>query len=96
MIAELVPEVWETLPDLSPLPLLDDPEQGRLRLFDAITRFLQRASQHQPLVVVFDDLHWADHSSLLLLEFMAGELAATRLLVLVERPMGPTTTNWSP
>jgi DNA-binding CsgD family transcriptional regulator len=82
VIAEIVPEVREKLPGLHiPLPT-DDPEQGRLRLFDAITTFLTRVSQHQPLVLVFDNLHWADRSSLLLLEFMAEELTAARLLLL--------------
>ena len=82
MIAALVPEVREKFPDLHLPPSVDDPEQGRLRLFDAITTFLQRAAQRQPLVAVFENLHWADRSSLLLLEFLVEELSAARLLVL--------------
>ncbi len=39
---------------------LDCPEQARFRLFDSITTFLKTASQRQPLVLVLDDLHWAD------------------------------------
>ena len=39
------------------------------------------AAHHRPLVLVLDDLHWADHPSLLLLEFLARELSGTRLLV---------------
>ena len=50
-------------------------------MFDSITSFLKNASQAQPLVLVLDDLHWADTSSLLLLEFLAREMAASRLLV---------------
>jgi predicted ATPase len=37
-------------------------------LFDAVTTFLQRAAHDQPLVLVLDNLHWADKSSLLLLD----------------------------
>ncbi|MCH7713417.1 MAG: AAA family ATPase, partial [Chloroflexi bacterium] len=60
------------------------PEQARFRLFDSITSFLKNASQSQPLMLVLDDLHWADKPSLLLLQFLARELASAqpaRLLV---------------
>ena len=81
-IAAIVPEVREQLPDL-PLPLrFEDPEQARFRLFDAVTTFLYHAAQHHPLVLVLDDLHWADKPSLLLLEFLAQELRQSRLLVI--------------
>jgi predicted ATPase len=81
-IAAIAPEVRERLPNL-PLPLrFEDPEQARFRLFDAVTTFLQRAAHDQPLVLVLDNLHWADKSSLLLLEFLAQELGRARLLVI--------------
>ena len=81
-IAAIVPEVGERLPNL-PLPLrFEDPEQARFRLFDAVTTFLYQAAQHHPLVLVLDDLHWADKPSLLLLEFLAQELRQSRLLVI--------------
>jgi len=41
-----------------------DGEQARFRLFDAATRFLIARSKRRKLVVVVDDLHWADASSL--------------------------------
>ncbi len=80
-IAEIVSAVGEKLPDLEPAPVLE-PEQARFRLFDSITTFLKTASQNQPMVLVLDDLHWADRPSLMLLEFLAPELARSRLLVL--------------
>jgi serine/threonine protein kinase/tetratricopeptide (TPR) repeat protein len=80
-IAEVVSDVKERLPDLSPPPQLDSPEQARFRLFDSITAFLKSASQKQPLVLVLDDLHWADQPSLLLLQFVARELGNSRLLL---------------
>ncbi len=58
------------------------PEQARFRLFDAIARLLVRASETQPLLLVLDDLHWADVPSLLLLRFIARELHGMRLLLL--------------
>ena len=81
-IAEVVSDVKDRLPDLSPPPQLDSPEQARFRLFDSITAFLKSASQKQPLVLVLDDLHWADQPSLLLLQFVARELGNSRLLLI--------------
>lgn len=72
----------ERIPDLKSPPTLDDREHSRLRLFDCITTFLKRASQRQPLVLFFDNLHWADRSSLLLLEFFADEVEDARIVVL--------------
>ena len=80
-IAEIVPEVQEKLPGLGPPPSLE-PEQARFRLFDSITTFLKNVAQSQPLMLVLDDLHWADHSSLLLLEFLSQEIATSPLLIL--------------
>jgi class 3 adenylate cyclase len=80
-IAQVVSEVKERLPGLPAPPQLE-PEQARFRLFDSITTFLKNASQGAPLMVVLDDIHWADKPSLLLLQFLARELRGSRLLVL--------------
>jgi eukaryotic-like serine/threonine-protein kinase len=80
-IAQLVSEVRERLPNLPAPPSLE-PEQARFRLFDSITAFLKSAAKEQPLVLVLDDLHWADKPSLLLLEFLTRELRDARLLVI--------------
>ena len=80
-IAEIVSDVKERLHDLKPPPQLE-PEQARFRLFDSIAGFLRGASRKQPLVVVLDDLHWADQPSLALLQFVARELGNGRVLLL--------------
>jgi hypothetical protein len=80
-VAEVVSEIRERLPGLPRPPQLD-PEQARFRLFDGVTTFLKNASREQPLVLVLDDLHWADRASLLLLQFLARELRGARLLVI--------------
>lgn len=81
-IAEMVPEVRQRVPDLPSIPPLADPEQARFRLFDAVTTCLSRAAHDRPLVIVLDNLHWADRPSLLLLEFLTREIGASRILVL--------------
>ena len=79
-IAEIVPDIRGKLPDLEKPPALE-PQAARFRLFDSITTFLKDAAQNQPLMLVLDDLHWADRSSLSLLEFLARELGESRLLM---------------
>lgn len=92
-IAEIVPELSNKLPGLEPPPPLD-PERSRFRLFDAITTFWGGVSQARPLMLVLDDLHWADQSSLLLLEFVAQSLHSLPLLVLgAYRDLGPASQH---
>jgi tetratricopeptide (TPR) repeat protein len=57
------------------------PAHARLQLFDAMTTFLADAAADRPIVVILEDLHWADAPSLLLLQFIAREMATSRLLV---------------
>lgn len=45
--------------------------QDRLRLMDAVGRFLGALADERPIIVVIDDLHWADESSISLFEFLA-------------------------
>ena len=44
----------------------------RLRLFDSVHTFLAMAAAHTPLLLVIDDVHWADESSLQLLSYVAS------------------------
>jgi hypothetical protein len=82
-IARVVPEVAERIGVARPAESLDPgDDRARFRLFDAISTFLSSASASRPLVLVLDDLHWADEPSLLLLEFVARQLGDTSLLVI--------------
>lgn len=81
-IAEIVPDVREQLPGILPASPLADPEQARFRFFDSVTTFLQRAARRQPLLIILDNLHWADRPSLLLLEFLTREIGESRILML--------------
>ena len=80
-IARVIPEVRELLPNIEPTRSLE-PEQARFRFFDAVATFLRNAAERAPLVLVLDDLHWADAPSLRLLQFVARELSDTKILVL--------------
>jgi tetratricopeptide (TPR) repeat protein len=57
------------------------PDQGRFRLFDTAARALVRRARGDPVLVVLEDIHWADRSSLLLLEFLAPHLRSAAIVV---------------
>jgi predicted ATPase len=64
---------WQTL----------DPPQRRQRTLDAVKRLLLRESQVQPLLVVFEDLHWIDGETQALLDSLVDSLGSAHLLLLV-------------
>ena len=64
---------WQTL----------DPPQRRQRTLDAVKRLLLRESQVQPLLLVFEDLHWIDTETQALLDSLVESLPPARLLLLV-------------
>ena len=79
-VAQLVPEAAERTGQTAKPPDLEG-EEARFRLFDSVTTFLTTVAADRPLMIVLDDLHWADEPSLRLLEFAARELAGSGLLI---------------
>src|SRR5262249_12052225 len=72
----------DTLPEDSPFLHLDPP-QRRQRTLDALKRVFLRESQEQPLLLVFEDLHWIDSETQALLNSLVESLPSARLLLLV-------------
>ncbi len=60
-----------------------DPPQRRHRTLDAVRRLLFRESQVQPVLVVYEDLHWIDTETQALLDTLVESLPNTRLVLLV-------------
>jgi class 3 adenylate cyclase/tetratricopeptide (TPR) repeat protein len=60
-----------------------DPAQRRQRTLDAVRHLLLRECQAQPLLVVFEDLHWIDAETQALLDDLVESLPTARLLLLV-------------
>jgi class 3 adenylate cyclase/tetratricopeptide (TPR) repeat protein len=60
-----------------------DPPQRRRRTLDAVKQLLLRESQQQPVLVVFEDLHWIDSETQALLDALVERLPATRMFLLV-------------
>ena len=86
-LASQQPDLARVLPELASPP--SEPAfpgsasagNARSRLFDALTALLEVAAAVGPTIVVIDDLQWADQASLLVLNFLAREMAASRLMV---------------
>ena len=71
-----------------------DPQQRRLRTLDAVKRILIRESQRQPLLIVFEDLHWIDSETQAFLDGFVESLPLSRILLMVDyRP--EYTHGWS-
>jgi class 3 adenylate cyclase/tetratricopeptide (TPR) repeat protein len=78
-VARMVPELRRRFPDI-PEPLDLPPEQQRRYFFNAVGAFLRRSAARFPLLLVMDDVHWADASTLLLIEQMAEIMPEMRVL----------------
>ncbi len=97
-VAKLMPELRRLFPDIPSPPELP-PEQERRYLFNGMRDFLARVGRAQPLLLVLDDLHWADDSTLLLLQHIAQQLQEMPVLIIgtyrdveldVARPLAQT------
>ena len=80
-LAKMVPALRQRLGVL-PEPRTSDPDTERYLLYGAVVGLLAEASGNQPLVLVLDDLQWADKPSLQLLRHVASKVESARLLVL--------------
>src|SRR3989441_1579148 len=80
-VARLVPSLRERLPGIEePVPL--NPDEERFRLLDAVSQFIIATSARAPVVLVIDDLHWADGGTIAMLRHVARFLSGHRTLVL--------------
>ncbi len=79
-LGRLVPALQQRLGDL-PKPQSTDPDTERYLLYAAAVGLLELASVQTPVLVVLDDLHWADKPSLQLLRHIVANTSAARLLI---------------
>jgi DNA-binding SARP family transcriptional activator len=79
-IARIVPSLQARLGDRHAAPA--DAEGARYRLFEAVGEVMARLAHARPVVVLFDDLHWAEQPSLLLLAHLLRRPGLDRTLVI--------------
>ena len=89
ILATILPELALYVRDVSGYSL--PPEQARLRLYEGIGAFVAAIAASQPLLLILDDLHWADPATLDLLCHIARRQIAAPLLVLGAHRSGEAT-----
>ncbi len=80
-LVRLVPDLERLLPSVMPAPKLD-PAQEKRRTFGALERFLVHLAASQPVLIVLEDLHWSDDTSLEFLPNLARRVRDQRVLLL--------------
>ena len=78
-LSRLLPELRYTQPER---PAGEVAAAARLRLFEGVRATLEHAARRRPLLLVLDDLHWADQSSTLLLAYLARTPIATPVTII--------------
>jgi class 3 adenylate cyclase/tetratricopeptide (TPR) repeat protein len=79
-LARLIPALADRVPGL-PAARQSDPETERFLLYAAAAGLLEQASQVEPLLLILDDLHWADQPTLSLLRHIVSSDASMRVMV---------------
>ncbi|MEA2614788.1 MAG: hypothetical protein QOE72_571 [Chloroflexota bacterium] len=80
-VARIAPELHRFFPDIPP-PVTLPAEHERRYLFNSVRDFFQRASLLRPLLLVLEDLHWSDESTLMLLCHLAETVGDMPVLIL--------------
>jgi DNA-binding SARP family transcriptional activator len=83
-LVRLVPGLAHRLGDL-PAALSSDPDTQRYRLYEATASVVNALSRTAPLLIVVDDLHWADQSTLSLLRHLVRHPEATAMVLAAYR-----------
>ena len=79
-LGRLLPALHDRVPGLTE-PLGAEPDSARYRLFEAATNFVSALAANGPLVLILDDLHWADKPTLLLLHHLLRTWSSGGLLI---------------
>jgi eukaryotic-like serine/threonine-protein kinase len=80
-LAQIAPSLRRVFSDI-PQPLDLPPAQQRRYLFQSVAEALARAAQARPYLYILDDLHWADESSLALLNYLANRIAQLPVVII--------------
>lgn len=80
VVATLLPELYDLIPDLPPLAQLNT-EHERLRLMHGLAQFVYRATAARSWFLLLDDLHWADTASLQVFHYLVRNIDTAPLFV---------------
>src|SRR5258708_7547169 len=79
-LMQLLPDLFSALPNLT-TPL--EPEQEKRRLFSTLVQFFVSQAVRQPVLIVIEDLHWGDDTSIEFLHYLARRCADQPLLLVI-------------
>ncbi len=87
-VAALLPgqgsgELGVLLPEFGPAPAGADPETARARLFEVLLTLFETLAEQRPVVLVIEDLQWADRRTCDLLSFLVRNIRQARVLLVV-------------
>jgi class 3 adenylate cyclase len=80
ILARIAPALNELIANIQE-PFALDKEEERVRLFDAVAQFLIAISRRTPLVLILDDLHWADRGTVAMLSHVAHFTASNAMML---------------
>jgi tetratricopeptide (TPR) repeat protein/predicted Ser/Thr protein kinase len=80
-LIKIVPDFADAVPGLTASVALEETHE-RLRLYDAVADFFVQVSQRAPVVMLLDDVHWADGATLQLMRHLARRLHGERILLI--------------
>ena len=98
-LAQLFPQLGED----EPIAPVGDPVQAKLRLFEAIVGLLAKPAREQGLLLILEDVHWADSATRELLDHLCRRLTSMRVLLLLtyrtdeldrRHPLAPVLQSW--
>jgi DNA-binding CsgD family transcriptional regulator len=95
-LVKLLPELGLTLPGLKPTPPLA-PESEKRRLFEVLVQFMSRLATHGPLLLIIEDIHWSDDTSLEFLHTLARRSTSLPILILLTtrpEPQSPAVSQF--
>jgi oligopeptide transport system substrate-binding protein len=80
-LLSLLPDLQTRFPDLKLELKFDDPKAEQHRLFENLVLFFTTLSERKPLLLVIEDLHWADSGTLHLLRYLARNTRRSRIML---------------
>jgi len=80
-VAKLMPELRQQFPDIGE-PAELPPDQERRYLLNGVGDFVDRGARPQPMLLIYEDLHWADDSTCILIRHLADRLKESPVLII--------------
>ena len=82
VLADLLPSIREKIPGIETPQPITDPDAAQFRLFHSLSECVRDLASETPMVIVLEDLNWADSQTLRFLEFFSTRVGKMQVLLL--------------